>query len=398
MEKRQLTPDLPTYEIGRVFLKVIDGVRYSQYKSMVKEIYEHIRNPKDPFNWKEPDDWIPRLLKDNSCDLALRVWRESAQLVNPRHTFGPFHLCKIHQLFSDQNDFLHITERGRRFLDGDEELLASIDDYDGLLLVLAEVAAKGPGRRREFEESYTEFCRAQTTYAADSSIISSLIYRLNNLVDRRLIEKSGHSYQATQMGLDYLGRCGSVSGGNASNPAIVRLATANNATARQKLADFLSTMNPYKFEHLIKLLLEKMNFEKVEVTTPVNDKGVDVVAEIELGISRVREVIQVKRHKGSVGRPILDLLRGSLYRFNAVRGTIITTGRFSKGANDAAFAKGAAPITLIDGERLLDLLIEHDIGVRRREIRILEFDAKSLSEFESEAEIEAAALEQPESE
>lgn len=398
MAKRQITPDLPTYEIGRRFLKVIDGVQNTNYRAMVKDIYEHIRNPKDPANWKDPEEWIPQRLAGPSHELALHLWRKSGQKVNPRHTFGPFNHCKIHQFLSLQNDVLTITERGRKFVDFDEKLLASIDDYDGLLLILAEVAAKGPARRRDFEDRYTEFCRTSTTYAADSSIISSLIYRLNNLVDRRLISKSGHSYQVTHMGLDYLGRHGAIGSRDSANPAIERLASTSNATARQQLADFLSSMDPFKFEHLVKLLLEEMNFENVEVTSPVNDKGVDVIAEIEVGISRVREVIQVKRHRGSVGRPILDLLRGSLYRFDAVRGTIITTGKFSKGANVAAFAKGAAPITLIDGERLLDLLIEHDIGIRRREIRILEFDQASLSEFESEEESEAVSIDESESE
>ena len=34
----------------------------------------------------------------------------------------------------------------------------------------------------------------------------------------------------------------------------------------------------------------------------------------------------------------------------------------------AAFEAGAAPITLIDGETLVNLLMEHNIGVRRREL------------------------------
>ncbi|MYE25764.1 MAG: restriction endonuclease, partial [Chloroflexi bacterium] len=82
---------------------------------------------------------------------------------------------------------------------------------------------------------------------------------------------------------------------------------------------------------------------------------------------------------------VLDSLRGSLHRFDAVRATIVSTGKFSKTAKAAAFDKGAAPITLIDGERLLDLLMEHDIGIRRREIRVFEFDPESLSEFEDDA-------------
>lgn len=49
-----------------------------------------------------------------------------------------------------------------------------------------------------------------------------------------------------------------------------------------------------------------MGYSRVEVTSPTNDKGVDVVADIELGISSVREVVQVKRYKGSIGRRVLD--------------------------------------------------------------------------------------------
>ncbi|MBK8049189.1 MAG: PAS domain S-box protein [Anaerolineales bacterium] len=47
---------------------------------------------------------------------------------------------------------------------------------------------------------------------------------------------------------------------------------------------------------------------------------------------------------------------------------MITTGKFTKGMEQAAFERGAAPITLIDGERLLDLLIEYEIGVSKRQL------------------------------
>jgi restriction system protein len=105
---------------------------------------------------------------------------------------------------------------------------------------------------------------------------------------------------------------------------------------------------------------------------------VDVVGTIELGISAVREVVQARRHKGTIGRPILDQLRGSLHRFNAVRGTVITTGKFTKGMEQAAFERGAAPITLIDGERLLDPLLEYEIGVTRRQVEYVEFAPEKL--------------------
>ena len=132
----------------------------------------------------------------------------------------------------------------------------------------------------------------------------------------------------------------------------------------------------------MKRLLVEMDYQDVEVTTRSGDGGVDVVANIELGITRIREVIQAKRHKRTIQRKDLDALRGSLYRFDAVRGTIITTSKYSSGTAEAAFATGVAPITLIDGEKLIDLLVEYGIGVRKRTVEMLEFDRDAFSDLE----------------
>lgn len=136
---------------------------------------------------------------------------------------------------------------------------------------------------------------------------------------------------------------------------------------RESLRELLLDMDLFAFEHLIKRLLEEMDYQNVQVTTRTGDGGVDVVADIEWGITSVREVVQAKRHKRTSQRKDLDSLRGSLYRFNAVRRTIIATAPFSKGTSEAAFATGAAPITLIDGNKLIDLLLEHGIGVKKSE-------------------------------
>ena len=155
-------------------------------------------------------------------------------------------------------------------------------------------------------------------------------------------------------------------------------------TVRDSLRRQLQDMDPFGFEHLIKRLLEEMDYQNVEVTSRASDGGVDVVADIEVGITSVREVVQAKRHRRAIQRKDLDALRGSLYRFNAVRGTIVTTSRFSRGTQDAAFATGAAPITLVDGQKLVDLIIEHGIGVRKRTIVLLEVDADAIATIEKD--------------
>ena len=99
----------------------------------------------------------------------------------------------------------------------------------------------------------------------------------------------------------------------------------------------------------------------------------------------MREVVQVKRYKNTIQWKVLDALRGSLYRFDAVRGTIITTSRFTKGTAKAAFERGAAPITLIDGDMLVDLLLKHGIGVRKRPVELLELVKDDLAPTDTES-------------
>jgi restriction system protein len=131
-----------------------------------------------------------------------------------------------------------------------------------------------------------------------------------------------------------------------------------------------------------------MGYEDVEVTQPSNDKGVDVKAVAQFGITTINEVIQVKRHQANVQRPVLDMLRGSLHRFKAQKGTIITIGDFGKGAKDSAFEMGAAPITLINGDTLIDLLIQHQIGVKKKAVEYFEVDEKVFQAVPEE-EVEA---------
>ena len=94
----------------------------------------------------------------------------------------------------------------------------------------------------------------------------------------------------------------------------------------------------------------------------------------------------VERADGpTIRRKPHDAMHGSLYRFDAVRVTIIATLRSSKGTEEAAFAGGAAPITLIDGDKLIDLQIEHGIGVRKRTLEVLTVDRDTFADLEGVA-------------
>jgi restriction system protein len=391
---RSPTPHLPLYSKARHFLRILDGVSYTLYCSTYDQIWEQRGSPQQQVEWTDPDSWIPERLNGQERDLALRIWRESNRKLNPRYLRGTWYLSTKHELLTrDAQDVLRITERGQQFLTEPEgQVVAEIDNYEGILSILRLVAELGPGKRGDLLPDYTTYCRTFTTYRSEIVIKTSLSDRLVNLVGRGYVLRRAQTYEITEAGLAYLDKYSPLIPGRPAGDkqsGIRRLGKEMTQEAREQLSQYLATIDPFKFEALIKFLLEEMNYTEVETTSPTNDKGVDVVANIELGISSVREVVQVKRHRGNINRTVLDQLRGSLHRFDAVRGTIITTGGFSKGTVHAAFERGAAPITLIDGEKLLDLMVQYEIGVTKKSVEYLEFDDSKLTQFEMEEAEEA---------
>jgi restriction system protein len=159
---------------------------------------------------------------------------------------------------------------------------------------------------------------------------------------------------------------------------IARLAARQRQEVKRRLHEQLLAMPPVEFEQLIGRLLGAMGYENVTVTRRSGDGGIDVVADIEMGILQLRTAVQVKRMKGNVQRPVVSQLRGDMALLDVDQGMIITTSGFSQGAKDVARVRNVAPITLLDGDRLTDLLIEQGIGVHRETVEVLRFDEAGL--------------------
>jgi len=376
-DRRVRIPLFPLYSEVRLVLPIWVG----QPKSTITGLRTTISNlwgtPQNQLTWTEPDRWIPERLTGDYRSLAQAIWMKSGQKVNPRYVHGHWLLVQNYRLLKEGPDgVLRLSARGKDFLDsqgGDTEAL--LDEEEGLLKVLSIVAKAGPGRFGEFVDDWDEYLKRRSKFGKESTIKDTLRRRLKNLLDRGLVSRSSQLYSISESGLAHLGWIGNEdSAGSGATVEILTLARKLGTTVRESMHELLLGMDPIAFEHLVKQLLESMNYTNVGVTAPSKDGGVDVLADIELGITSVREVVQVKRHKHPIRRKDLDALRGSLHRFAAVRGTIITTSRFTKDTKDAAFEAGAAPITLIDGQKLIDLLIENGIGVRKKPVEVLELN------------------------
>lgn len=144
--------------------------------------------------------------------------------------------------------------------------------------------------------------------------------------------------------------------------------------------------SPAFFERLIVELLVAMGYggsheDAARRLGKSGDGGIDgIIDEDRLGLDRI--YVQAKRYApgSAVGRPEIQGFVGSLVGLGATKGVFVTTSSFSKQAQD--YARGLQQrIILIDGERLCDLMIEFDVGVRRyRSIEVKRIDEDFFSE------------------
>jgi len=145
----------------------------------------------------------------------------------------------------------------------------------------------------------------------------------------------------------------------------------HNVAARKALLVRLQAMKPDEFEYLIRTLLVHLGFADVIVTSPSRDGGIDVRGTLVVGgVIRTHMAVQAKCWKNNVQRPTIQQVRGSLGSHD--KGLVITTSDFSSGAKEESERGNATPVALMNGEQLIDLLVEHSIGIRRSAYELFE--------------------------
>ena len=138
---------------------------------------------------------------------------------------------------------------------------------------------------------------------------------------------------------------------------IIREEEKINESITQRILNRLYNFDGREFEQFITYFLNTIGLEAA-VTQYVADKGVDVIGTINAeGLANVTCRIQVKRVSGTIGIEEVQRIRGTLS--SEEHGTIISLSNFSKSAIKEAEDPTKKPVVLIDGEYLVDLILEH---------------------------------------
>lgn len=139
---------------------------------------------------------------------------------------------------------------------------------------------------------------------------------------------------------------------------------------KRQILNQLKQIDPQVFESFSRKLLEVYGFIEVEITKYYKDGGIDGFGKLKVGITHLNVAFQCKRWKtANIGRTEVDKFRGAI-QGSYEQGIIITTANFSKDALNATRKNGAVPIILIDGETLVNIMIEKQFGVETEELTV----------------------------
>lgn len=155
-----------------------------------------------------------------------------------------------------------------------------------------------------------------------------------------------------------------------------KLDSAEGEPWRDELRDAITSINPYKFEDLSKIVLSECGISNIVVTQKSNDGGIDGYGKLNINeLFSINIAFQCKRYgfQNKVQAKEIREFRGSLSN-NIKMCLFITTSSFTQGAIDESNKPDKNEIHLMDGKMFIDKLMEHEIGVKKQIVYIVDED------------------------
>lgn len=132
---------------------------------------------------------------------------------------------------------------------------------------------------------------------------------------------------------------------------------------RKQVLELMQELPPAGFEQLCQAILREAGFVEVSVTGRSGDQGIDGHGTLQINpLVSFRVLFQCKRYRESVSASHVRDFRGAMAG-RADKGIIVTTGAFTAEARREGSRDGVPPIELIDGEKLVDMLENLELGL-----------------------------------
>lgn len=140
-----------------------------------------------------------------------------------------------------------------------------------------------------------------------------------------------------------------------------------------RVLDEIKKLDPVSFELFCRNLLAAYGFRSVEASRVSKDGGIDGHGKLKVGFTHLNVAFQCKRwRKKTIGRPEIDQFRGAI-QGQFEMGIFFTTSNFSPDAESNSFKSGAVPIILINGQTIVEIMIENNFGIDIEQLPIFTF-------------------------
>lgn len=151
---------------------------------------------------------------------------------------------------------------------------------------------------------------------------------------------------------------------------------------KDELLSKLKEVDPYAFEKIILILLNKMGYGDFIETSKSGDGGIDgIINEDQLGLEKI--YIQAKRYsENKVRETDIRNFIGAMSG-DTRKGIFVTTSSFDEKAKVKA-RDAHHTIILLDGSKLVDLMHKYNVGVQTKsvyEVKIVDSDFFELEEI-----------------
>jgi restriction system protein len=153
------------------------------------------------------------------------------------------------------------------------------------------------------------------------------------------------------------------------------------SSVTSELLERLLLVSPKFFETVVLDVLHKLGYgtsrSDLQQVGGSGDGGVDGVISLDrLGLEKV--YVQAKRWQATVGRPEIQGFYGALAGQRANKGVFITTSSFT--AQAVQFAGSVERIVLVDGVKLAQLMMDHEVGVSSQSVKLPKIDSDYFDE------------------
>ena len=158
-------------------------------------------------------------------------------------------------------------------------------------------------------------------------------------------------------------------------------ASPTSVNYREQVLEILRGLPPSGFQRFCQRLLRESGFQEVTISGRSGDGGIDGLGILQVSpLVSFKVLFQCKRYAGAVTPSQVRDFRGAM-QGRADKGIIITTAAFTSEARKEAVRDGVPPIELVDGEKLVTMIEQLELGLSP--IRAFKVDESFFAQFES---------------